>query len=353
MPIDWKAYAQQPVFFKRNRVARVYDGGKLFADFFGDEPKDGKFPEEWIASTVKALNLDSDDPREGLSLVEGTDVTFADLLAHEKSLMLGDRDGFHVLVKALDSAVRLPVQAHPDPAFSRAHFQSPFGKTELWLVLKTRPGACIYFGFCERLTKAAFALAVERSKTDRNALEPLLNCTPVREGEVYLIPARCVHAVGAGCLLLEVQEPTDFTVQPEAWCGDYRLSEQEMYLGLAPDTALNCFDYSVCGPESLALSHKEPVLVSDRDGHRLESLISYDDTPCFAVRRHTLSKTSVTLMEAPALYLVVGGSGELVWDGQTRALHTGSYFFLPACRAGGAELRTDDALQAVCCMPPV
>ena len=27
---------QGPIFFERNRVGRIYTGGKLFADFFGD-----------------------------------------------------------------------------------------------------------------------------------------------------------------------------------------------------------------------------------------------------------------------------------------------------------------------------
>ena len=47
---------REPVFFERNRVYRVYRGGKLFHDLFGDEPRDGHYPEEWIASDVRALN---------------------------------------------------------------------------------------------------------------------------------------------------------------------------------------------------------------------------------------------------------------------------------------------------------
>ena len=39
---------KQPIFFERNRVGRVYTGGKLFAGFFGDEPVDNFLPEEWI-----------------------------------------------------------------------------------------------------------------------------------------------------------------------------------------------------------------------------------------------------------------------------------------------------------------
>ena len=30
---------KEPIFFERNRVGRVYTGGKLFHGFFGDEPK--------------------------------------------------------------------------------------------------------------------------------------------------------------------------------------------------------------------------------------------------------------------------------------------------------------------------
>src|SRR3984957_5422043 len=71
---------RSPIFFERNRVFRVYKGGKLFHDFFGDDAVDGNHPEEWIASSVKALNKDSTDPMEGLSIVRGTDLPFADLM---------------------------------------------------------------------------------------------------------------------------------------------------------------------------------------------------------------------------------------------------------------------------------
>lgn len=40
----------RPLFFERNRVSRVYRGGLLFHDFFGDEPKDSRKPEEWVGS---------------------------------------------------------------------------------------------------------------------------------------------------------------------------------------------------------------------------------------------------------------------------------------------------------------
>ena len=50
-----------PIFFEQNRVFRVYKGGKLFADFFSDDSEDGNYPEEWIVSSVHALNEGSTD----------------------------------------------------------------------------------------------------------------------------------------------------------------------------------------------------------------------------------------------------------------------------------------------------
>ena len=152
--------ASKPVFFEKNRVFRVYTGGKLFSQFFGDDSTDGFYPEEWICSSTKALNENSTDPYEGISIIQGTDIRFDQLIEEEKDLMLGDRIGLDVLVKALDSAIRLPVQAHPDKAFSRQHFNSSFGKAESWLVLGAREGACIYFGFKDGVTPEEFQKAV-------------------------------------------------------------------------------------------------------------------------------------------------------------------------------------------------
>lgn len=74
----------EPIFFERNRVARVYTGGKLFGDFFGDEPVDGFLPEEWIASNVRAMNKESKDSFEGLSKIKNTGEYFSTLLKKQK-----------------------------------------------------------------------------------------------------------------------------------------------------------------------------------------------------------------------------------------------------------------------------
>ena len=79
----------KPIFFDRNRVYRIYKGGLLFSDFFGDERKDNYYPEEWVASTVKALNPGSTIPLEGYSMVEHTDITLKSLIEEHPEQMTG------------------------------------------------------------------------------------------------------------------------------------------------------------------------------------------------------------------------------------------------------------------------
>jgi len=350
---DLSRIAEQPVFFERNRVSRVYTGGKLFRGFFGDADEDGFKPEEWIASNVRAINRDSGDAQEGLSVVQGTGILFSELIAAERERMIGGRDSLGVLVKVLDSAVRLPVQAHPDKRFSEKHFHSRYGKAEAWVVLATRENAKIHFGFKERMTKERFLEAIEKSETDKSAMEQLLNEIPAEPGDVYFIPPKAVPAIGRGCLILEIQEPTDFTIQPEAWCGDYHLSPEEKYLGLDRDAALECFDYSLFGEEAIRLGRKRARLLRAEDGLVSEGLIGPEDTDCFALQRHRFENRSLDHLAAPAVYIVTKGEGRLFGpDGYGRALKKGDYIFLPACASGLYGVMGETPMELLECLPP-
>ena len=343
----------KPIFFDRNRVYRIYKGGLLFSDFFGDEQEDNNYPEEWVASTVKALNPGSTVPLEGYSLVEHTDITLKSLMEEHPWQMAGPAGTFPLLVKLLDSAMRLPLQIHPDRTFSQKYLNSNFGKTEMWIVLNTREDASIYFGFKENMTKESFITYIERSRNDRTVMDTVLNKIPVQPGEVYLIPSRCVHAIGAGCLILEVQEPTDFTIQPEYWCGEYLLPEDQLYLGLGRDIALDCFDYSVNGPDCMSISKKIPRLLSKENGIKKEMLMGYEDTPCFSVNRYTVHDSSFVLGTAPAVYIVTEGSGMITGNDYKRELNKGMYFYLPYGAKGQCAVQSDCDLQLIECLPPL
>ena len=91
MATDLEKICSQPVFFERNRVFRNYKGGGGFLPLMGDATGDNDFPEEWLASKVKAINPVYFGERDGVSVVEGTGIFFDDLLSDHSERLLGGR----------------------------------------------------------------------------------------------------------------------------------------------------------------------------------------------------------------------------------------------------------------------
>ncbi|MFI3229085.1 MAG: class I mannose-6-phosphate isomerase [Bacillota bacterium] len=335
--MDNKTIAKQPIFFERNRVFRIYLGGAQYSKLCGDAPEDNLFPEEWIASKVKAINPKYFGERDGVSVIKGTNIFFDDLIEEQKDLILGNRK-YDCLVKYLDSAIRLPVQVHPTKDFSRKNFNSEYGKTEAWLVVDTRPGAKIYFGFNEFIGKEKFSELEERSLEERDIMRTILNGIDAKVGDMYLINGGLIHAIGEGCTIIEVQEPTDFTIQPENWCGDYHITEQEKYIGLSKSLALDCFDYNMFGEKALQSARIEPKISINTPEYVKEELITYNDTTCFAENRHLLNGGSLTMDFAPSVWILLEGSATITGDNYVREIKKGEYFFLPYAAEGAFSI---------------
>ncbi len=339
---------REPIFFEDNRVYRVYTGGKGIDKLQGKVGEDGFFPEEWIASNVKAINPKYFGERDGVSVVKGEGIFFDDLIKNYD--VLGGRK-YDCLVKYLDSEIRLPVQVHPTKEFAKKHFNSEYGKTEAWLVLATRPGAKIYFGFNRNVTKEELSELEERSEKERNVMESVLSGVDAKVGDIYIINAGLIHAIGAGCTILEVQEPTDFTIQPERWCGDYHISYNEEYIGLNKETALECFDYSLVGNKALDGAKITPKIAFDDGKVKKEILIDYSITPCFAENRITLKNGEYTLNFAPSVWVCTDGKGEIVGENYRREINKGDYFFLPYLAEGKFRLKSSCGAEFIECLP--
>lgn len=337
-----------PIFFKRNRVFRVYKGGMLFHDFLGDAKEDNNYPEEWICSKVKAINDGHNDPLEGISISEdGT--PFSELINNNKNEMLGNRNDLGVLVKYLDSAIRLPMQVHPTREFSKKNFNSPYGKAEAWLILGTREDACIYLGFNREVSEEEFRNAVKESESNPNIMTSFVNKIPVKPGDVFFVNAGVIHAIGAGCLILETQEPTDFTIQPEYWCGDYHLNNKEMYLGLESDIALSCFNYQLYGKQVVDKARKLPTVISNENNVIIESLISSNDTPCFTMTRYIINNSECSLKESASIWIVSDGEGIVYSTNYERKIKKGDYFFLPYAANNKIFVHSDKSITIICC----
>jgi mannose-6-phosphate isomerase len=217
--------------------------------FRGSEgTEDDHFPEDWLASTVRARNGENSQGRdEGLSHIKDPSGTrmLADLLRQHPEFWFGaqaaDRSGTGVLWKLLDSAVRLQFQAHPDAAYARRHLNSNAGKTECWYIIGTRENACVYLGFQRPPSREGWARMIREQSTGE-----MLACfdrIPVQPGDCFVIPAGTPHAIGAGVFMMELMEPTDWVVRCEIENAGVRLTPDQCFMGLDLERCLDVFDY--------------------------------------------------------------------------------------------------------------
>ena len=351
-----KNIISEPLFFERNRVYRIYLGGSSYKELFNDpndydDGTDNMFPEEWIASKVKAINPKYFGERDGVSIIKGTNIFFDDLLNDYPNELLGKRK-YDCLVKFLDSAIRLPFQVHPTKEFSLKNFNSPYGKTEAWLVVATRPNAKLYFGFKNKMPKELLSSLEEKSETETDIMGNLLAGVDAKPGDIWLIKAGLIHAIGAGCTIVEVQEPTDFTIQPERWCGDYHISYEEEYIGLDKQTALDCINYDIYGDAAKAYAKVTPKVTISSKGYIKEELITYSDTPCFAENRHTISCGGLFTMNfGPSVYICIDGNGTIKGNNYSKEIKKGDYFFLPYAAQNKFSIISNTEIKLIECLP--
>lgn len=127
----------------------------------------------------------------------------ADLVGRDVYRRYGDR--FPLLIKLIDARCDLSVQVHPgDEMAMRCH--GCMGKNEMWYILEAEAGAIIRTGFNRRLTQAEF----DRRMADGTLLEAV-NAVESRPGDTFYIPAGQIHTIGAGNLLVEIQQSSDVT----------------------------------------------------------------------------------------------------------------------------------------------
>ncbi len=326
-----------PLFFAPNRVWRCYLGGALLDELMtGARGEDCFFPENWLGSATAAENAEhATSPDEGLSRLRDGGALLRELLREDGETILGSsRDGLGVLCKFLDSAIRLPIQCHPDREFARKYCRSEYGKTESWLILRTREiggeKPYILLGFKPGIDRDAFRRAVEAQ--DIPAIVGMLHKVEVQPGEVYFIPGRLPHAIGPGVLMTEVQEPTDLVVQPEKRIGELELTALDMWGRLTPEQGLDCFEYRGVAREALlARLRIAPELEWERGGARFYRVIDARHTDCFRVGKLVVPKGATLVYELDSpwqLGIVIGGKGTLKAASE-QSLACGDSFLVP------------------------
>lgn len=223
-----------PISLAANRPAeRFYLGGERLRAFRGDQGSAPREPEDWVGSVTTVRGEET----LGLStLPDGR--LLREAIAEDPTAWLGADhvrrwgDDARLLVKLLDAGERLPVHAHPHDDFASGHLGRAHGKAEAWYILE---GGTVHVGLREDVSADALADLVARQDVD--ALLDLLHAIEVGRGDVVWVPPGELHAIGAGVLLLELQQPEDLSILLE-WEGFAIDGPGEGHLGLGFDLAL-------------------------------------------------------------------------------------------------------------------
>ena len=192
-----------PLRFQPYYKSVVWGGDKI-CKYKGVAQNEPNIGESWEISAVPGhVSVVEEGEYKGESLTNLIDKFGEELLGKKVIEKYGKN--FPLLIKFIDASQNLSVQVHPDDKLAKERHNS-LGKTEMWYLIETEPGAKIYAGLNEEITPEEY----EKRVKEGNFFETIA-AHDSNPGDVFYLPAGRVHAIGAGNLLAEIQENSDIT----------------------------------------------------------------------------------------------------------------------------------------------
>jgi mannose-6-phosphate isomerase len=200
----------------------------------------------------------------------------------------------------LDAQENLSLQVHPPRAIAKK--LGGESKSELWFIANAAPKARLYAGVKKGTTRDSFAKAIEQGRIDKH-----LHALEVNAGDAIFLPSGRMHALGAGVVLVEIQENSDTTYRIYDWDRTKKgRAAREMHL----TEAMQCVDFN----------DVEPALLRPEG----ESLVRNE---LFEIEKWILSRDR-EIAESGRFAIVVCVNGEI--DCAGRKFKPGDFFLLPA-----------------------
>ncbi len=186
-------------------------GGDQLASVLGRKLPETTEPigESWeVVDRDDAQSVVANGPLQGKTLRE--------LIERGGTALLGGNyksgSRFPLLVKLIDAGERLSLQVHPDAAACKRIGHGAEPKTEMWYIIAAKPGAKIMGGLNPRTTKQQLLSTINSMDVENH-----LQVFKSEPGDAYFIFSGTIHAIGAGNLLLEIQQNSDTTYRVSDW----------------------------------------------------------------------------------------------------------------------------------------
>ena len=299
-------------------------GGRNLEKLGRELPNDIPVSESWeIAGHEDGMTVVKNGIYAGKTLDQLLDILGVDLVGHNNQWAL-DRGKFPLLVKLLDADRRLSVQVHPDDDYAQKHEGNELGKAEMWVVLWTKPGAEIIYGFSEEISPGTFEQAI-----NSGSIGNYLHHIPVKAGDHICVPPGTLHAILEGILVAEIQQNSNTTYRVYDWS---RTDAHGRSRVLHVNKALEVINF-----QQVDAMLPEPKILSNTSQVIHEKLCQND---YFTTERITLNKGGEYSGQCDGLSLEIWGviSGKALIAGE---LAEEVQFYLLPAGLGKFEIKAD------------
>lgn len=319
-------------------------GGERLRTEYGKALPLHPFAESWeLSCHPDGESRIADGPYAGRTLLEYVQQDWAGTLGTRAAHF----QEFPILFKLIDAAQPLSVQVHPNDAYAQ-RTEGCYGKTEMWVVLQAEPGAEIFFGLEQTLTKEELQTRIANC-----TLPEVLHHAKARAGDVFFVQPGTLHAIGAGIVIAEIQQSSNLTYR----VFDYgRLGADGWPRELHVEKALDVANLERC-TEGAGRAFDDDDAQGRTDGagdggatggaSSTPRLLA--QCPYFTVYSRRLHGTDSLLVdgESFACLFCAQGGGTLAYGGQEYALCKGETWFLPAALGEVALSGTAELLHIV------
>ncbi len=235
----------QPLVFEPIFMERIWGGRRLEALFGKRLPPNVRIGESWEF-------VDRPEAQSVVRSGEWRGTTLHDLWTRHRRELFGDiadTPRFPILIKLLDAEEKLSLQVHPPAEVAAELGGEP--KTEFWYIADATPDAELYVGMRRESSRGAFEEAIAQGNAEEH-----VHRVPVKTGDGMFLPSGRVHAIGAGNVIVEVQQNSDTTYRVFDW---NRTDDSGKPRTLHVDESLRCIDFDDCEPSLVDPDREELV----------------------------------------------------------------------------------------------
>ncbi len=300
-----------PLKFETVLKEKVWGGTALTDRFNKQTTLRGRIGESWEISAVSDnISIVSNGFLAGNNLEELIEVYMGDITGDSIYDKFGKE--FPLLIKFIEANQDLSIQVHPGNELARKRHNG-YGKTEMWHILESTSDARIYTGFREGTTREMYLLAVENG-----TLAEFMNVEFPEPGDTFFTPAGRVHAIGAGTVLVEIQQTSDLTYRIFDWD---RKNEGTQERELHTDLALDAIDFNATGRSKLRI---------DPEYNKAESLVSCEYFNTNLLKLNKPLKREYYLLDSFIIFICTEGELVIRWEDNNDHLRKGETVLLPA-----------------------